>query len=275
MPATSSVKPVIAGQGRRGVALLASLVLLASAAPRAFGGAYSVDPVRVSLSARAPLASMTVRNAGAESLVLQVETSRWSQSSGRVTLEPTREVLATPPLLTIPPGATQLIRLGLRRAADAQRELTYRVILHEILAPAPDTKGMRVALDVSIPLFVQPPVPCAPSLQWHLSRSANGGLRLDVANSGTAHIRLETLEVVAAGTARPLAIQDLSAYLLANDTRSWTLESAIPESDTSTAPGPVIIRAKTDAGNFESRIQLENVAAPRDATAPTPVARAP
>lgn len=273
MSATSSVKPAIAGRGRHGLGLLVSLVLLASAAPCAFGGAYSVDPVRVSLSARVPLASMTVHNAGAESLVLQVETSRWSQSSGRVTLESTRDVLATPPLFTIPAGGTQLIRLGLRRAADAQRELTYRVILHEVLAPAPDIKGMRVALDVSIPVFVKPPVPCAPSLQWHLSRSSNREFRLEVANSGTAHIRLETLEVAAAGTGRSLVMQDVSAYLLANDTRGWTLVSL--ESSIPTFPGPVIIRAKTDAGNIESRVQLEDAAALRDATAPVPVARAP
>jgi fimbrial chaperone protein len=270
MSATSSVKPAMGG---RGLGLLVSLVLLAGVAPRAFGGAYSVDPVRVSLSARVPLASMTVHNAGSESLVLQVETSGWSQSSGRVTLEPTRDVLATPPLFTIPAGGTQLIRLGLRRAADAQRELAYRVILHEVLAPAPDTKGMRVALDVSIPIFVQSLVPSAPSLQWHLSRSSNRELRLDVANSGTAHIRLETLEVVAADTGRALVMQDLSAYLLANDTRSWTLVSL--ESSLPTSLGPVIVRAKTDAGNIESRVQLENASTSRDATAPTPVARAP
>lgn len=270
MPVTSSVKPTIAGQARRGLALLVSLLFLASPAPRAFGGAYSVDPVRVSLSARAPLASMTVRNTGSETSVLQVETLSWSQGSGRMTLEPTRDVLATPPLFTIPPGATQLIRLGLRRPADGQRELTYRVILHEVLAPAPDTKGMRVALDVSIPIFVQPLAPCAPSLQWHLSRGANQELRLDVANSGTAHVRLETLEIAEAGAARPLARKDLSAYLLANDTRSWTMEWGMP-----TPPDPVIIRAKTDAGDIESRVQLENDSAPRDATALTPVPEAP
>ena len=213
-----------------------------------------------------------VRNTGSEPSVLQVETLNWLQSSDRVTLEPTREVLATPPLFTIPPGATQLIRLGLRRPADAQRELTYRVILHEVLPPAPDTKGMRVALDVSIPIFVKPLVPCAPSLQWHLSRGANRELRLDVANSGTAHIRLETVEIAEAGTARSLARQDLSAYLLPNDTLHWTLDSGLP-----IPPEPLIIRAKTDAGDIESRIQLESASAPRNAPAAalTSVAEAP
>ena len=254
---------------QRALALL-SLVFLAGPAPRACGGAYSVDPVRIALSARAPLVSMTVRNTGAEPSVLQVETVSWSQSTGRVTLEPTRDVLATPPLFTIPPGGTQLIRLGLRRPADPQRELTYRVILHEVLAPAPDTQGMRVALDVSIPIFVTPLVPGAPSLQWHLSRGNPGELHLDVANSGTAHIRFETLEIEPAGTGRSLALQDPSAYVLANDTRRWTLELRMP-----TSPDTVIIRAKTDAGNIESRVRVENAAAPRDATASAPVAQAP
>jgi len=270
MSVTSTVRRALAGQARRGLALLVCFTCLAGTAPRAFGGTYSVDPVRVSLSARAPLASMTVRNTGLEASVIQVETVSWSQSSGRVSLEPTRDVLATPPLFTVPPGGMQLIRLGLRRPADAQRELTYRIILHEVLAPAPAASGLRVALDVSIPIFVKPLVPCAPSLQWHLSRGTNGELRLDVANSGTAHIRLETLEVAMANVSRPLLKQSLSAYLLVNDMRSWTLDPTLP-----TPSGPVIIQAKTDAGNIESHVQLENASAPSDAAGPTPVAQAP
>jgi len=295
MSVPSSVRLSLAGRARRGLAFLVSAVCLASLAPRAFGGAYSVDPVRVSLSARAPLASMMVRNTGSEPSVLQVETVSWSQSAGRVTLEPTRDVLATPPLFTIPPGGTQLIRLGLRRPADAQRELTYRIILHEVLAPAPDTKGMRVALDVSIPIFVKPLVPCAPSVQWHLSRSADGEFHLDATNSGTAHIRLETLEIAAAGDRStekgiprsdngatwgdrgPWVRQGLSAYLLVNETRGWTLESGrlTPESGVTIAPGPLILRAKTDVGDIESRVQLESASVPHDAAVPTPVAQAP
>ncbi len=270
MPVASAFKMTVASGARRGLAALVTLVFAAGMTTRAVGGAYSVDPVRVSLSARAPLASIMVRNTGAEPSVLQVETLNWSQSSDRVTLELTRDVLATPPLFTIPPGATQLIRLGLRRPADAQRELTYRVILHEVLPPAPDTKGMRVALDVSIPIFVKPLVPCAPSLQWHLSRDANRKLRLDVANSGTAHVRLETLEIAAAGTAGSLARQNLSAYLLANDTRSWTLETGMP-----IPLEPLIIHARTDAGDIESRVQLDNAAALHDATVPPPAPEAP
>ncbi|HEY6926808.1 MAG TPA: fimbria/pilus periplasmic chaperone [Steroidobacteraceae bacterium] len=267
MPVASDLNLTIGSQARLGLASLVSLVSVLNAATPAFAGTYSVDPVRVSLSARAPIASIMVRNTGSDPSVLQVETLSWSQSSGQVTLDLTRDVLATPPLFSIPPGGTQIIRLGLRRPADAQRELTYRVILHEVLPPAPDTKGMRVALDVSIPIFVKALAPSAPSLQWHLSRDSNQRLRLDVANGGTAHIRLETLEITEAGTARPLARQDLSAYLLANDTRSWALQlgALIPRE-------PLVIHAKTDAGDIESRVQLENGPTPRDGIAPTPEA---
>ena len=254
------MKTTIASQVACGLALLASL------APGAFAGSYSVDPVRIWLSARAPLASLTVRNTGGEPTVVQVETSRWSQTSGQMILEPTSEVLATPPIITIAPGGTQLIRLGLRRPTDAQRELTYRVVLHEVLNAAADAKGLRIALNLSIPIFVNPLVPCAPSLQWQLVRSPKGEIRLHIANTGTAHVRLETVEIVEANATKAFARKNLSAYLLPNDERSWILESApLPPS------AAVVIRAKTDAGDIERHVQVENDLAPRDASASQPV----
>lgn len=254
------MKTIFASQVACGLAFLASI------SPCAFAGSYTVDPVRIWLSAREPLASMAVHNTGGQPTVVQVETSRWSQSSGQMVLEPTGEVLATPPIFTIPPGGTQLIRLGLRRPVDAHRELTYRVILHEVLSRDPDGAGLRVALDLSIPVFVKPRVPCAPSLHWQLSRGTKGELRLHIANTGTAHIRLETVEIAAADTAKAFARQNLSAYLLPDDSRSWILESAkLPSTAT------VVIRAQTDAGEIERHVQIESDLAPRDASASQPV----
>jgi P pilus assembly chaperone PapD len=129
---------------------------------------------------------------------------------------------------------------------------------------------MRVALDVSIPIFVKALAPCAPSLQWRLSRGVDRQLRVDVANRGTAHVRLETVEIAEAGTARSLARQELSAYLLPDDRRSWTLESGMP-----IPTEPLIIHAKTDAGDIESHVQLESASAARDVASPAPVAEAP
>lgn len=238
---------------------LCGLALLLAWPTGAGAASFSVDPVRISLSSSTPLSSIAVRNNGAEATVVQVDTSRWSQSAGQMILEPTRDVLATPPIFTISAGGTQVVRLGLRRPVDSQRELTYRVALHEVVKSDPSVSGLRVALVITIPIFVQPPVTSAPKLQWHVVRSGSGGWRLEVANTGNAHVRLANVELTDSDTGKTFAKQDLAGYVLADESRSWILRPIFQPSN-----APVLIRANTDAGDFESRTQLENDVASSD-----------
>jgi fimbrial chaperone protein len=96
-----------------------------------------VSPVRVTLSDSQKIGSLSVRNDGTEPITMQMEVLSWSQREGKAVFAATRELLANPPIFTIPAGSSQLIRVGLRRAPDVQRELTYRIAIQE-LAPPPD-----------------------------------------------------------------------------------------------------------------------------------------
>ena len=65
--------------------------------------------------------------------------------------------MATPPIFTVPPKGTQVIRVGLRRAADAQQGLSYRMFLQEVPPPPRQgLQGLQVALRLSLPVFVMP-----------------------------------------------------------------------------------------------------------------------
>ena len=94
-----------------------------------------VSPVRVTLSDKQKMGTLTVRNNGAEPVPMQLEVLNWSQEEGNDVFTPTRELIVNPPIFTIPAGGSQLIRVGLRRAPDAQRELTYRIFLQELPPP--------------------------------------------------------------------------------------------------------------------------------------------
>src|SRR5215470_478534 len=73
-------------------------------------GSFEVNPVRVDLSAAARTAAVTVRNTGAEAVVVQLSVVAWSQEDGRDVYSDTKEILATPPIATIPAGGEQIIR---------------------------------------------------------------------------------------------------------------------------------------------------------------------
>ena len=96
-------------------------------------------------------------------------------------LEPTTELLASPPIRTIAAGASQVMRLVLRRPAKG-REASYRILLDQIPPPAaPGT--VRIALRLSIPIFVEPLERAAPHLQWRVEASL-GQAELVAVNDG-------------------------------------------------------------------------------------------
>jgi fimbrial chaperone protein len=192
-------------------------------------GALSVSPVRVHLSDQQRTAAVTLYNGGGEATLVQVEALLWEQVEGEDRLTPTRDVIVSPAVFTLAEGKSQLVRLSLRRAADPGRELAYRLILQEVPA-AQDVQpsGLRVALRMSLPIFVAPPGQAVPALEWTATCCEGDALALEVRNSGTRHARLTDFSISAPDQPVPFASQKLAAYILPGQSRRWLLE---PELD--------------------------------------------
>jgi fimbrial chaperone protein len=174
----------------------------------------------------------------------------WTQREGSDVYAATREILATPPIFTVAPGASQLVRIGLRRDADAGRELAYRVFLQELPPPAKaDFKGLRVALRMGIPVFVLPPTAVAPLLQWR-AEAAQGGVSLSLKNEGNAHVQLTDLRLVLPAGGE-LAREQMSTYVLPGQSRGWRFNRSAP------AGASLRLSARTDGGDLETDVKVE------------------
>ena len=150
-----------------------------------------VSPVRVTLSESQKTGAITVLNKSTEPVSIQLEVLSWSQEEGKDVLTPTREILATPPIFTIPAGTSQLIRIGMRRVPEMQLEQTYRIILQELPAPpSPEFNGTRMMMRISLPVFVLPKLATKPVLLWKAIRTLDGGLKISLTNNGNAHIQI-------------------------------------------------------------------------------------
>jgi fimbrial chaperone protein len=251
------------GEHRAGP-LLWGLAISGAYVCSAHAGSFTVNPVRVTLSATQAVAAITVRNVGSEPAVVQLETSSWNQHNGRDALESTTEVLATPPIITVPPGASRIIRVGLRRPADPQRELTYRLFLREIPPPQTISQGLRVALLLSIPIFVVPPRMPIPQVQWHAVRTQDGNLVIQARNAGLSHVQLGELQIAGAGGGPVLATRNMSDYLLPDNARQWTVTAnSVP-----TAGTPLLITSQADVGTLKATVTLDDN--PRELTPTTP-----
>jgi len=240
------------------------LALLGATSGAAQASAFTVAPVRVTLSAQQPVAAITVTNTGTEPTLVQLETMQWSQADGKEILDVSTAVLATPPIFTIPAGRSQIVRVGLRRAPDVKRELTYRLILREILPPV-QTTGLRVALKISMPVFIAPAAVAAlPALQWHARRMADGDIRIVASNTGTAHIQLGQLEIVQAADGRSIATHPTADYVLPDNSRTW-----IVKAKSAPLAGTLLrVSSQTDAGKVQSDVALED-----DGAAPATASR--
>lgn len=228
------------------------LAFLMGAISTATAGSFAVSPVRATLSSKQPAASLVVRNSGPEPTVVQLEVVGWSQEEGKDIYAPTKEILATPPIFTVPPGGSQVVRVGLRRNPDAQRELTYRLFLQEVPIPKPDQSGLRVVLRVGIPVFVNPAVAVAPVLRWQAAHTPDGALKLSLTNSGNAHIQVAKSSLTLASSAQTLMSHDVAAYVLPGQSRDWILKPAsMPARGTA-----LRISAQTDAGEMQTEVVL-------------------
>jgi fimbrial chaperone protein len=223
------------------------------AASAVSAGSFAVNPVRATLSAKQPVGSLVVQNNGSEPTVVQLETVSWAQHDGKDVYEPTKEILATPPIFTIPAGGSQIVRVGIRRAAEPGRELTYRLFLQEVPQTKSDLQGLRVVLRVGIPVFVLPATTSSPSLKWQAMRTSDGALRVRVTNSGNAHIQLARSKLMTGGNTRALVQQDVPAYVLAGQTREWLYKvNPLPASGV-----PLRVAAQTDLGDMSTELVVE------------------
>jgi fimbrial chaperone protein len=182
----------------------------------------SVLPVNVFLQAGDRTTTLSVTNSGKKPTSIQVRAYDWSQKNDEDQLTPSNVVVVSPPLVTIAPGSTQVIRLILRQTPKSS-EATYRIVLDQI--PGPGEPGVvQMVLRFSIPVFVMPPAKAAPQLQLHVERQ-DGKLYLVGVNNGQSHDVLRDMAVTTSAGLKMNANPRVSPYLLAGVTRRWELDA--------------------------------------------------
>ena len=196
-----------------------------------------VNPVRVTLSENQKMGTLTVRNGGTEPMSMQLEVLNWSQEEVNGVFTPTRELIVNPHIFTIPAGGSQLLRVGLRGAPDAKRELAYRIFLQELPPPpSTDFNGAKMLMRVSLPVFVLPKVAANPLLRWQAVRTSDVSLKISLTNDGNAHIQIINFSLSKPGSSQPWIFQKASDYALIGQSLDWILPASadysIPKSGT-------------------------------------------
>jgi fimbrial chaperone protein len=176
-----------------------ALALLAaglSAGTSANAGSFRVDPVNLTMAAGQRRASLTIKNLDAEPVAVRVFAYRWTQKDGLDVYSETEDIIASPPIFTIAPGGTQLVRFGLRGRSGGN---AYRIFLEEIPRQRPDNAQIQVALRLNLPLYLLPEKGGKPELSWSAWRDWAGDLFIAATNRGP--VQAQVLEIAAADEA--------------------------------------------------------------------------
>ncbi|QSQ17711.1 fimbrial biogenesis chaperone [Myxococcus landrumensis] len=204
--------------------------LLSTALPGAgLAATVEVNPIRVELEGGAKGVVVTVRNQGTETTRFQASVHTWTQDDGgRMTLQPTQEVFFFPAMLTLEPGESRPIRVGISSAAR-NTERSFRLIVEELppVGPLPPSMGLKILTRVSIPVFV------APTRRDVQARVEEVDLRdahvlFRVRNPGTVNffIRQARVRALDAQGQRVVEKEEPGWYVLPGDSRAFALATS-------------------------------------------------
>jgi fimbrial chaperone protein len=233
--------------------ILATTALLVPGLAAAAG--WNIDPVRIELTQKQQTAQLTITNDTDLPTSIQIEAFAWSQADGKDVYAASQEILVVPPLVTIAPKGSQVVRVALRRQPNSVSELAYRVKLQELPPPPrPDFAGVQVALRVGVPVFVQPQKGAVtPNVTWKVSRVSDHTLKVQALNQGQAHIQISEVALFAAGRAQPITREAAASYVLPGQAHTWLMKTSTPVKP---GGGSLRLKANTDAENVDTEVQL-------------------
>jgi len=190
---------------------------VAFAAPAA-AGSFKVNPIQIRLPADRQAASLKVTNTDSAAVSIRVTALAWNQVEGRDVYSETNNVIVSPPIFTIAPGKTQLLRVGLRTRGGAA---AYRVMVEEIPRQLPADGKIKVVLRLNLPLYLMPRAGGQAELSWSAWRDGAGNLFVEARNRGPVHGQIVGLSASQAGS--PTMVSKEMGVVLPGSARRWKI----------------------------------------------------
>ena len=218
----------------------------------AYAGSVSFWPTRIDLNPSENIKKLHVKNESDEAAFIQALAFDWdSEDQSNERPSPTSDVIAVPAVFELQPGEAQIVRLSFRNPKSEDAERAYRLQIMEV----PKTAGLLpntavIAFRVVLPVFFSPPGTAAQPV-WEVQHRAMNHPELVLSNQGNAHVSVDHVSISDRPNAEPIFESSKGGLVLAGDTRSWVLGTALDE-----VKGQVTLIAETTAGPIETVINL-------------------
>lgn len=190
--------------------------------------ALGVEPIRIELSPGKPTHVLRIRNDSMDTRLVQLEGFDWlgwDSDKHRLALTPSSRLIANPPVFTLAPKATQLVRVGLIDTPGEAVQQAFRLLVRELqplqgVEPRPHSQ-ISLLITFNLPVFFTPSRTGPARLDWHGERGEDGRRYLTAINRGEKAARIT--EVRLAGGGQPVPVAGHNGYLLAGQSASWQI----------------------------------------------------
>jgi fimbrial chaperone protein len=234
-------------------ALFASALAFAACAP-ACAGSLQVEPVLVDITAPGAASSVTVRNEGTEPINAQIRVFKWSIVNGKEQLNPTDDVVASPPSVTLTPKGQYVVRIVRTSKQPVVGEESYRLLVDQLPDLSQQRNGsVNLMVRYSIPVFFGATNRKNPTVAWSVATSGDK-ITLTAHNTGDRRLRISALSLSNNDSGKNLSFGNgLAGYALGQSTVSWTVpRQGFP------ASGSVSVRAQSDGGPIQAVASIAN-----------------
>ncbi len=206
---------------RRLVAAVVTALVLAAGAAHA-RGQLQTRQTGIDLPSGSRAGRLVLANTGDAPIAAQIRVYAWTQDGSEDQLEPSDALVASPPIIEIPAGGEQLVRLVRPNAAAVPQEQAYRVVVDEL--PGDPVAGVGSAVTVRmrylLPAFVRATDPAPAALQCEVAQAA-----LACRNPGGRAAQLGASRLIDASGRELELTPGLLGYVLAGSSRRFPLDA--------------------------------------------------
>ncbi len=203
-------------------AIAAALSLVLAIGSAEARGHLQTRQTGIELPAGTRAGRLVLANTGDARLAAQIRVYAWTQDGNEDQLNPSTDLMASPPIVEIAADAEQLVRLVRPADGPVAREQAYRVVVDELPGDPGATEGSAVAVRMRflIPVFVRATDPAPIALECRLEAAA-----LACRNTGGRAAQLGATSMTDAAGHKVEVTSGLLGYVLANSARRFPLES--------------------------------------------------
>lgn len=217
--------------------LMSWLVAGILATSHAEAASLSVLPIKLEVIAPNASSVATLKNEGDRPLNVQIRLFRWAQTDGDDKLVPTQDVVASPPIASIPANGEYHVRIMRTLRTPVLGEENYRLVVDEL----PDINRQRngvvaIVMRYIIPVFFLSADASQPKLSWSMVKRS-GKVFLAAANSGDKESRIADLSL-----GEKVVAKGLAGYVLGHSTKVWAMNGLTAST----------VKASSEQGPFDA-----------------------